>query len=103
MGGWESTHSIIVSFIHLPTFPIQDEGGQEAPLYSEEDLKSCLDKIEVIDFQQVSRWVGGWVGGRVVGRRRTSCCCARGWVEEEKAVRMSYCELGLCGWDRMGK
>ena len=26
-------------------------------------------------------WVGGWVG----------------WVEEEEAVRMSYCELGVGG------
>ena len=28
-------------------------------------------------------WVGGWVGG---------------WIEEEQAVRMSYCGLGLGGW-----
>ena len=34
------------------------------------------------------RWVGGWVGGWV------------GWVEENEAVGMSYCELGVWvgGW-----
>lgn len=31
-----------------------DEEG-EPPLYTEEDLQACLDKIEVIDFQQVGR------------------------------------------------
>lgn len=29
----------------------EEEG--EPPLYTEEDLQACLDKIEVIDFQQV--------------------------------------------------
>ena len=40
-----------------------DEGQQEAPLYTEADLQACLDKIEVIDFQQV-RVVGRREGGR---------------------------------------
>lgn len=43
-----------------------DEGA-EAPLYTEEELQACLDKIEVIDFQQVrdERREGGWEVGRV--------------------------------------
>ena len=32
------------------------------------------------------RWVGGWVGACV------------GWVEENEAVGMSYCEWRLDGW-----
>ncbi len=39
---------------------VNERGEEEAepPLYSEADLQACLDKIEVIDFQQVGRWVG---------------------------------------------
>ena len=34
---------------------MNERGEEEAepPLYTEEDLQACLDKIEVIDFQQV--------------------------------------------------
>ena len=35
--------------------------------------------------------MGGWVGGWVV-------CGWFEWIEENEAVRMSYCELGLGGW-----
>ena len=31
-------------------------------------------------------WVGGWVGGWF------------GWIEEDEAVRMSYCTIGEGGW-----
>lgn len=36
---------------------MNESGEEEAepPLYTEEDLQACLDKIEVIDFQQVGR------------------------------------------------
>jgi len=44
-----------------------DEGQQEAPLYTEADLLACLDKIEVIDFQQVRGKEGGERG--IEGRK----------------------------------
>lgn len=36
---------------------MNESGEEEAepPLYTEENLQACLDKIEVIDFQQVGQ------------------------------------------------
>jgi hypothetical protein len=31
------------------------EGSDEQPLYTEEDMQACLDRIEVIDYHQVKR------------------------------------------------
>lgn len=48
------SHSFPPAHTHVDHGRLNERGEEEAepPLYSEADLQSCLDKIEVIDFQQ---------------------------------------------------
>ena len=40
---------------HIRTDSVRLAEEEEQPLYTEVEMQACLDKIEVIDFQQVGR------------------------------------------------
>ena len=70
---------------HPPTPPVLGAADQE--------VVACWGPAEVVHFEFVGHslytfeWVGGWVGRLSYGK-----------VEEDEAVRMSYCGLLDGGW-----
>ena len=95
MGGWVG--GWVVYLPALPRLAVLNHGGEDnAP----ERLKGIAQgrgfgaegEVAHKELEALLREVGGWVG----------------WVEDEQAVGMSYCGLGLGGWvggwvDGMGR